>query len=146
MNIEFGNYDFRIERRKEVPFVFDVIRKKFVALTPEESVRQNWIRYLIEQMKYPRGFIAVEKKIVVNELTKRCDLIVHERSGKPFLLIECKSPDVAINQQVFDQIARYNLSLNVKYLVVSNGNTHYGALINFEERNYTFMESLPLML
>jgi len=145
MNIEFGKYDFRIERRDEIPFVFDVIRKKFVALTPEESVRQHWIHYLIHEAKYPRSLIAVEMKIIYNQLTKRCDLVVHEKSGKPFLIVECKSPDVRLTQKVFDQVARYNLTLRVKYLVVSNGSKHYGCEINFSERNYSMLRELPAM-
>src|SRR5262249_54832795 len=126
--------------------IFDIIRKKFVALTPEEWVRQHWLHYLIEEGKYPRSLIVPEMKIVLNDLSKRCDVVVHDRSGNPFLIVECKSPDVKISQKVFDQVARYNLTLKVKYLIVSNGTQHYGCKIDFEKMNYAFIENLPAII
>lgn len=143
MTINFAKYNFRIKKEGDQPFIFDIIRKKFVALTPEEWVRQHWIHYLIEEAKYPRSLIAVEMNITVNELSKRCDIVVHERSGNPFVIVECKSPDVKISQKVFDQIARYNLTLQVKYLIVSNGKQHFGCEIDFEMQHYKFIEQLP---
>jgi hypothetical protein len=106
-------------------------------------VRQHWIHYLIDDANYPRSLIAVEMNITVNELSKRCDIVVHDRGGKPSLIIECKSPDVKISQKVFDQIARYNLALQLKYLIVSNGKQHYGCEIDFGKRSYEFIEVLP---
>jgi hypothetical protein len=143
MRINFGKYHFRIKKKGEQQFIFDIIRKKFVALTPEEWVRQHWIHYLIDDATYPRSLIAVEMNITVNELSKRCDIVVYDRSGKPCLIIECKSPDVKISQKVFDQIARYNLALQLKYLIVSNGKQHYGCEIDFGKRSYEFIEVLP---
>jgi hypothetical protein len=81
--------------------------------------------------------------ITVNDLSKRCDLVVHNREGKPFLIVECKSANIKISQKVFDQIARYNLTLQVKYLIVSNGKQHFGCEIDFEKRKYQFIDSLP---
>lgn len=143
MIITFGKYHFRTKKEGDQQFIFDIVRKKFVALTPEEWVRQHWIHYLIEEAKYPRSLIAVEMNITVNQLSKRCDIVVYDRGGKPFLIVECKSPDVKISQKVFDQIARYNLTLQVKYLIVSNGKQHFGCDIDFEKRSYEFIERLP---
>ncbi|HYV91171.1 MAG TPA: type I restriction enzyme HsdR N-terminal domain-containing protein [Chitinophagales bacterium] len=145
MNIVFKKYDFRIQREGDQSFIFDIIRKKFVALTPEEWVRQHWIHYLIEEKKYPRSLFALEKMIELNQLAKRCDIVIYNREGKPFLIVECKSPDVKISQKVFDQIARYNLTLRVKYLVVSNGSEHHCCEIDFEKKTYDFLPSLPEM-
>ena len=143
MLIIFKKYNFRIKKEGKQDFIFDTVRKRFVALTPEEWVRQHWIHYLIEDTKYPRSLIVSEMKITLNDLSKRCDVVVHDRDGKPFLIVECKSPDVKLSQKVFDQIARYNLTLQVKYLLVSNGKQHFGCEIDFEKRSYEFINSLP---
>ena len=145
MNIVLGKYDFRLKNQEKRVLIFDVVRKKYVTLTPEESIRQHWLHYLIHDAKYPRSLIAVEMDINVNQLSKRCDLVAFDRNGKPFLIVECKSPDVKITQKVFDQIARYNLTLQVKYLVVSNGEEHFGCEIDFDQKNYRFIDSLPEM-
>ena len=123
--------------------IFDVIRKKFVPLTPEERVRQYWLHYLIAEKKYPRSLIAVEMSLQVNQLAKRCDIVVFDKHGSPVLIVECKAPEVKILQKVFDQIARYNLALRVKYLVVSNGSEHHCCEIDFEKKKYFFLDSLP---
>src|SRR3954462_5571178 len=103
------------------PTVFDAIRRKYVALTPEEKVRQHIIRYLIEEKQVPPSLISVEKALKVNELSRRTDVVVYSNTLKPLLLAECKSENVEITQKVFDQAARYNLSLDVKYFVLTNG-------------------------
>ncbi|MCY7409854.1 MAG: type I restriction enzyme HsdR N-terminal domain-containing protein [Chitinophagales bacterium] len=146
MKITFDKYDFRIKEVEDQKFIFDVIRKKFVALAPEEWVRQHWIHYLIHHQKYPRSRIAAEMKIKLNGLTKRCDLVVFDKSGNPFLIVECKAPEIKITQKTFDQIARYNLTLNVKYLVVSNGNKHFCCAIDAVEMKYEFLDELPSIL
>lgn len=143
MNIVFAKYNFRIQKDGDQSSIFDIIRKKFVALTPEEWVRQHWIHYLIEEKKYPRSLFALEKMIELNKLSKRCDIVIYNREGKPFLIVECKSPDVKISQKVFDQIARYNLTLQVKYLVVSNGSEHHCCKIDFAKKTYNFIQLLP---
>ena len=143
MKIRFGKYDFRIQENEKQKLIFDIIRKKFVPLTPEEWVRQHWLHYLIKEANYSRSLIAVEMSIEVNQLAKRCDVVVFNQSGKPFLVVECKSSDVKITQNVFDQIARYNLFLQVKYLVVSNGSEHHCCKIDFEMKSYAFVEALP---
>ncbi len=145
MKITFDKYDFRIKEEADQKFIFDVIRKKFVSLTPEEWVRQHWIHYLIHHQKYPRSRIAVEMKIKLNGLTKRCDLVIFDKSGYPYLIVECKAPEVKITQKTFDQIARYNLTLNVKYLLVSNGNKHFCCAIDGVEMKYEFLDALPTL-
>lgn len=143
MNIEFSQYDFKVKREKEQSFIFDIIRKKYLLLTPEEWVRQHWLHYLVLEKKYPRSRIAVEMPTKLNKLAKRCDIVVYGKNGTPQLIVECKAGDVKISQKVFDQIARYNLSLKVKYLVVSNGSKSFCCEIDFENRKYHFLESLP---
>ncbi len=124
-NVVFGNYNFRQKPAGEVHHIFDVVRNKFVALTPEEWVRQHIIHYLIYDKKYPKSLLAVEKEIVLNGLRKRCDVVAYNRTGKPFLLIECKAHDVNLNQDVVMQILQYNQKLNVPFLWISNGVTNY---------------------
>ncbi len=143
LNLIFPEYDFKVRHEGTRSFIFDIIRKQYVTLTPEEWVRQHWLHYLVEERKYPRSLIAVEMSLKVNRLVRRCDIVVHNKSGLPCLIIECKAEDVKISQKVFDQIARYNLSLKVKYLVVSNGRDSYCCSIDFEKQNYTFLPDLP---
>ena len=145
MQLSLGKYDFRVRQEGKQSFIFDIIRKKFVVLTPEEQVRQHWIHYLVEEKKYPRSLIAIEMSIALNQLAKRCDIVVCDRDGLPCLIVECKAPEVKITQKVFDQVARYNLTLRVKYLVVSNGSEHHCSEIDFEKSSYRFLKALPEM-
>jgi len=143
MQISFPSYSFRIKKSGERQFIFDIIRKKFVALTPEEWVRQHWIHYLITEKKFPRSLMSVEKQLKVNQLSKRCDIVIYNSGGVPVMIVECKSADVILSQKTFDQIARYNLSLKVKYLVVSNGSQTYCCEVDFESGTYYFLEEIP---
>ena len=143
LKISFREYDFRIRAGGKSREVFDVVRKKFVALTPEEWVRQHWIHYLIEEMKYPRSLIASEMPMKLHKLRKRCDIIVHDRRGEPFLAVECKAPEVKLTQKALDQISRYNLTLRVKYLVISNGHESYCCEIDLEKKKFSFAGGLP---
>ncbi len=124
-------------------YVFDPIRKKNVILTPEEMTRQLLIHYLIEEKKYRPALIQVEKAIEVNGFVRRYDLIVFNKSFKPFLLVECKSHKIKIKQATFDQITRYNLSLKVEYLLITNGMEHHGYQINYESRTANNIIALP---
>lgn len=121
----FSNYNFRTEERSGNRFIFDVVRKKMVALTPEEWVRQHILHYLITDKKIPKGLIAVERGIELNGLQKRFDVVVFNNQGKPKMLIECKAPEEKLNAKVFEQIACYNLSLHVDYLWVTNGENNF---------------------
>ncbi len=127
--------------------VFDPIRKKYVAFQPEEMVRQLFLHYLLLEKKYPLSRLRVEKGLIVNELQKRCDILVFDKKANPWLLVECKSAKVQMNQLVFDQIARYNLAFRVPFLVVTNGLETYCCQMNYDApddtQKYIFLKELP---
>ena len=141
--LNFPTYTFRFKNSENKVSIFDEIRKKFVILTPEEWVRQNVVRFLLEEKKYPKSYINVEKIIKVNSLTKRYDIVVFKPNGKIFLLIECKAPEIPIAQNTFDQIARYNMILVSEYLMVTNGLNHYFCKMDLENEKYLFLKELP---
>lgn len=123
--------------------VFDSFRKRFVALTPEEWVRQNFLNFLVYHMGYPKGLVVVEKQLKLNGLTKRCDILAYSKVGNPVLLIECKAPSVVLTNEVFAQVARYNLTLNVPFLAITNGLSHYAARISFADRKFELLSAFP---
>ncbi len=142
-NLNFPTYSFRFKNSENKVSIFDEIRKKFILLTPEEWVRQHVVQFLLQDKKYPKSYINVEKLIKINNLIKRYDGVVFQPNGEIFLLIECKAPEVPISQQTFDQIARYNLVLKAKYLMVTNGLNHYFCQMDFENEKYVFLKELP---
>ena len=142
-NLNFKSYQLKIKNNENKQYVFDEIRKKNVLLTPEEWVRQNCIQFLIHEKKYPKSLISVEKKISVNSLTKRYDIVVFNSDGRIVLLVECKSPKVKISQNTFDQISRYNLAFKSKYLMITNGLRHYYCEIDYVNNKCFFLEELP---
>lgn len=123
--------------------VFDPLRNKLVALTPEEFVRQNFIEWLSSELGYPKSHIANEVKVLLNGMPKRSDTIVYGHDGSPLLIIEYKAPTVEITQDTFDQIVRYNMELKARYLVVSNGLNHYCCKIDYSTRSYNFIRKIP---
>lgn len=141
--LNFPEYSFRIKNSENKHYVFDEIRKKFIVLTPEEWVRIHVVRFLLEVKKYPKSWINVEKKIEINGLTKRYDVVVYQPDGSIFLLVECKQPKIEINQNTFDQIARYNMILKATYLMVTNGLNHYFCEIDSEKEQYVFLNDIP---
>lgn len=141
--LNFPVYSFRFKNSENKVSIFDEIRKKFILLTPEEWVRQHVVQFLLQDKKYPKSYINVEKLIKINDLSKRYDGVVFQPNGEIFLLIECKAPEVPISQQTFDQIARYNLVLKAKYLMVTNGLNHYFCQMDFENEKYVFLRELP---
>jgi hypothetical protein len=141
--LNFPVYSFRFKNSENKVSIFDEIRKKFILLTPEEWVRQHVVQFLLQDKKYPKSYINVEKLIKINDLSKRYDGVVFQPNGDIFLLIECKAPEVPISQQTFDQIARYNLVLKAKYLMVTNGLNHYFCQMDFENEKYVFLKELP---
>jgi len=141
--LNLPTYKFKIKSRENKLFIYDIVRKKYVSLTPEEWVRQHIIHYLINDKNYPISLIAVEKKLIINKLTKRTDILVFTSKGAPNIIIECKAPSVKINQNSFDQIARYNLKLTANYLMVSNGLNHYFCFMDVEKEQYVFLENIP---
>jgi hypothetical protein len=141
--LNLPEYSFKYRTNNSKQQIFDAVRKKYVALTPEEWVRQNFISWLITELKYPASHIAIEKELLLNEMKKRFDVVVFNKDNKPAMLIECKAPEVKISQKTFEQAARYNMVLKLKYLVVTNGLDHYCCQIDFLENNYSFLESIP---
>ncbi len=133
----------RLSKSGESAFVFDPIRRKDVALTPEELLRQLVLLYLLEEKKYPAHRIRSEIGIEVNGLRRRCDLVVFDAQVKPWLLVECKSPKVALNQKTFEQAARYNLRLRAPFLTVTNGLATYCSALNFEQETFEYLGGLP---
>lgn len=141
--LNFPNYIFRFKNSENKVAIFDEIRKKFIILSPEEWVRQHVVQFLIMEKKYPKSHINIEKELKINDLTKRYDIVIFNSEGKIHLLVECKAPKIKINQITFDQIARYNLTLRAKYLMITNGLNHYFCEMDFENEKYIFLESLP---
>lgn len=142
-SLNLPTYSFNIKLIEQRKYIFDFIRKKFVILTPEEWVRQNFLRFLVDEKKYPASLIAVEMEFKLNKLSKRSDAVVYNKQSKPFLILEFKAPEVKIDQKVFDQIARYNMKLNVDYLIVSNGLEHFCCKIDFNSNTYVFLKEVP---
>lgn len=141
--LNFPTYSFRFKNSENKTYIFDVIRKKFLLFTPEEWVRQHTLLYLMEEMKYPKSLLNVEKLVNVNGIKKRYDIVVFNNDGSIFLLVECKAPEVAISQKTFDQIAQYNLVLKAENLMVTNGLNHYFCQMDFENEQYVFLKKLP---
>lgn len=140
--LNLPHYEFSVTQSPPIK-IFDFIRKKYVALTPEEWVRQNFLKYLVEVKNYPSSLIFLEQTLNVFKIQKRCDAVVYDKKGTPLMIIEFKAPEVAITQKVFDQIARYNISLNVIYLIVSNGLKHFCCSIDPTSKSYHFLEDIP---
>jgi hypothetical protein len=141
--LNFPSYSFRFKNSENNLSIFDEVRKKFIQLTPEEWVRQHTIQYVLQEKKYPKSYLNVEKLIKINDLHKRYDVVVFQPDGTIFLLVECKAPEVKITQDTFDQIARYNLALKARYLMVTNGLNHYFCQMDFEKEAYVFLKELP---
>lgn len=141
--LNFKRYPFTLKNRENKRYIFDVVRKKDILLTPEEWVRQHCLQYLIQEKNYPLSLINVEKKLKVYGRDKRYDIIVYTPQGEVTLLVECKAPHITIDQDVFDQIARYNLSANSQYLMVTNGLTHIYCQMDYTAQVYHFLKDLP---
>ncbi len=135
--------DLKIVKENEKLKIFDIIRKKYVALTPEEQVRQEFIHYLINEKHYPKGLLAVERQLKIYDLEKRTDIVLYNISGNPTVIVECKAPSVNINQKAFDQIARYNMNFKAEYLIVTNGLKHYCCKPDYKNNDYTFLKEIP---
>jgi len=124
-------------------YVLDIVRKKYLVLTPEEWVRQNLLMYLIEEKKYPKNLIRIEQKLEGKHQFFRADVIIYDKTGKARMIIECKAENVKITQDVFEQISKYNLQFKVDYLLVSNGKQNYICKIDYIEKKYTFLKEIP---
>ena len=132
-----------MKSEEEKTYIFDVVRKKYLLLTNEEWVRQNFIHYLNKEKKYPLGLMGVEQMVKYNSLKTRADIVMYNTEGKANIIVECKAPDVKITQETFNQIAKYNSQLKVKYLLVTNGMNHYCCKMDYESNRITFLEEIP---
>ena len=141
--LNLPTFDFRLKKENSVVFIFDVIRKKFVKLTPEEWVRQHVVHFLLEQKHYPASLMNVEVGMEIQTMRRRADIVCYESDGGVRLITECKAPKVKITQTVFEQIAQYNMCLKAKYLLVTNGLEHFVCEINAEQKTYTFLQDIP---
>jgi len=130
----------KVENKK---FIFDPIRKKYLVLQPEELVRQLLVLFLIHEKKISKNRIGIEKSLKVNTLNRRLDILIYDDAIQPQMLIECKAPSVKIDQSTFEQIARYNLPLQVPYLLVTNGLSTYCCKMDYEKETFEFLDELP---
>lgn len=141
--LNFPDYSFRFKSNENKSLIFDVIRKKFVVLTPEEWVRQHTVQFLISEKNYPLSHINVEKQLKLHNTIKRYDIVVFNSDGSIHLIVECKAPKIQINQSTFDQVARYNFVLDATYLMVTNGLEHYYCVIDANNERYQFLKTIP---
>lgn len=143
IQLNLPDYPIRLSGTQEHPSIFDILRRKYVALTPEEWVRQHFIHFLINQKNYPATLLANEIKLRVGNKTLRADSVLYDRELRPRMIVEYKAPHIPITQKVFDQISAYNMLLHVDYLVVSNGLQHYCCKMDYDNQKYLFLEDIP---
>lgn len=142
-NLNLPQPHFRFKEEDDILKIYDSLRGKYVAFTPEEYVRQSFTNYLMMSLHYPKSLMANEIALKVNGMNRRCDTIVFNPDGSPMVVVEYKAPDVAISQTVFDQIVRYNITLKAHYLIVSNGLRHYCAVMDYKNNTYHFIPTIP---
>ena len=142
-SLNLPSFPYKIQERNGKKMIFDPLRQKYVALTPEEWVRQHFTQFLVNHKGYPKGLLANEIQLKLNGTTKRCDTVLYQTDLKAKMIIEYKAPHIPITQKVFDQISRYNIVLRVPYLIVSNGLQHYCCHIDYEKQQYTFLSDIP---
>ncbi len=146
--LNLPEYSFRISGKQGSEMIFDQLRKKWVRLTPEEWVRQNFVQYLISEGRYPAGLIGIEVFFRLNNLKKRVDILVHNRKGEPVMIVECKSPDIRISDfyedKVYDQLGEYNFGYKVPYVIVTNGIANYAFRFNSVTGKYEHLMEIPL--
>lgn len=141
--LNLPEYSFRIIETEKKRMILDTLRRKYVKLTPEEWVRQSFVRYLIQEGNYPPGLIGIEVPAPYNRLKKRVDILIHDRAGHPVMIVECKSYDVPLDEPVFEQIATYNMKFNVPYLVVTNGMRHYACRLTGKGDKPEYLLTIP---
>lgn len=139
--LNLPTYEYKIRTAGQSKQIFDLLRKKYVVLTPEEWVRQHFIQFLISEKKYPASLMSVERGLKINSLQKRTDIVVFNKFGNPWMIVECKSPTIEITEDTLFQAARYNMSLNVQFLSLTNGLEHYCCKI--EKKSIVFLDDLP---
>lgn len=142
--LNFPAYKFNLINKNDKPYIFDVTRKKYVALLPEEWVRQHLLHYFITEKQFAKGLIKVEQYIKVNNMRRFTDVSVYNTNGEPALLAECKSYKIKINRYTFEQIAAYGANLQPQYFVLTNGLTHYVYQLNWQKNTCTFLNDVPM--
>lgn len=143
ISLNLPSFEYKVKKVDGKILIFDVIRKKYVVLTPEEWVRQHFLHYMISDRRYPRALIKIETGLVFNTLQKRCDITVYSRDGKPWLLVECKSPDVQINQRTLHQASVYNSTIQASYIVLTNGLKHICCVVDGPQQTLNVIDELP---
>jgi len=141
--LNLPKYEYKIKPEANGDYILDEIRKKYVKYTPEEQVRQNFIKFLIEEKNYPKSLFAVEYKIEINKNTMRCDIVVFNKNFNPNIIIECKAPNIKISKEAFNQVINYYYVLKPDYIIVTNGLTHYYVEFNKQENNFKFIPEIP---
>jgi len=141
--LNLPEYNFRIKKQDEKLLIFDSQRKRYVSLTPEEWVRQHFIRFMIEVKGYPSAHLAIEKQLNMNGMKKRCDAILYNTEAMPIMIIEFKAPNISISQATFDQVAVYNAKLKVDFFIISNGIEHYCCRVNTQTARFEFFSEIP---
>jgi hypothetical protein len=144
VSLNLPAFEYKTKQVEGKPYIFDLLRRKYVRLSPEEWVRQHIIHLLLTHYAYPKALIRAEGGLVLNQTQKRTDVLVFDRQGQPFLLVECKAPHIPLTQSVFDQIGRYNHVHRAPYVVVSNGLVHYCCCVNHETADVTFLDDFPV--
>lgn len=144
IELNLPSYEYRLRRNDDGSIsIWDATRHRYILLTPEEWVRQHFIAYLTQHKGYPSGRIGNEISLTLNGRKRRCDSLVYDAHGDPLVLIEYKAPHIAISQETFDQIVRYNMIYRVPYIIVSNGISHYCCSIDYKNRMHTFLSEIP---
>ena len=141
IKIKYPVHDFKIRKENHVEYIFDALRKRWLLLTPEEWVRQNFLQYIIQIKKYPVSLIAIEKEMSLGELKKRCDVVIYNREMQPWMIIECKQMNEPLNANVLDQVLRYHITLPASYLVITNGS--YCFAVEKKEGQFYEVDELP---
>ncbi len=141
--LNLPTYDLKIKELNNKYLIFDSFRKNWVALTPEEWVRQNFLMWLVNALKYPAGLIAVETSLIYNNMKKRADAVVYDTNGQSLVLIECKASHINITQKTFEQAASYNFRFQTRYLILTNGLEHYCCRIDLSQGTLSFLETIP---
>ncbi len=143
VDLNLPPFEYNLKKAEGKVWIFDVIRKKYVVLTPEEWVRQHFLHYMTGTLKYPRSLIRVETGLTYNQLQKRSDIVVFDREGKPWMIVECKAPDFKLSQKVVEQVATYNTSHRAAYITVTNGFTHLCVSTDWREGTTRLLDQMP---
>ncbi|MDR6563109.1 hypothetical protein J2Y60_001938 [Arcicella sp. BE140] len=145
-NLNIPSYDYKLRKVDEKIYIYDILRRKYIMLTPEEWVRQHFVHFLINHYHYPKSLIKLESSLKYNTLLKRTDIQVFGRDGKLKMIIECKAPYIPLSQQVFSQVAEYNQVLKAEFLTITNGMVYHCCKTDWENMNLEFLKDLPLFV